>query len=106
MCYSSKSSSEEESSFDPMESKMREFQYQKLQKELKQTDEKEKKKLKKFNSSDRDLSQSDISDDDAEKANNLWMSTKKSANFMFIPHKEQGEDENQQVICLSINSKI
>ena len=43
MCYSSKSSSEEESSFDPMESKMREFQYQKLQKELKQTDEKEKK---------------------------------------------------------------
>ena len=82
---------------------MREHQYHKIQEELKRTDENQKKQVKKQNSSDENFSQSDISREEAEEANVLWMSTKKTTKFAFISNKEQGQDEQQKVSFLNLH---
>ena len=82
---------------------MREHQYHKIQEELKRTDENQKKQVKKRNSSDENFSQSDISREEAEEANVLWMSTKKTTKFAFISNKEQGQDEQQKVSFLNLH---
>ena len=100
---SNSSNIDDESSFDPMEARMREHQYHKIQEELKRTDENQKKQVKKRNSSDENFSQSDISREEAEEANVLWMSTKKTTKLAFISNKEQGQDEQQKVSFLNLH---
>lgn len=55
-----------------------------------------------MNSSDKHLSKSDVSSDDADEANQLWGSTKRDTKFFQISYKEQGQDEAQNVDLLSI----
>ena len=79
------------SSFDPMESKLREFQFQKIQKELKRNDFPNEIKEALKGSSDLDQSASDISENEAEENKLIWESQYKIEEFGEVSNREQGK---------------
>lgn len=80
-----------DSSFDPMESKLREFQYQKIQKELKRTDNNQS--VMKNNNSESASSCSDISDEEDMENKLFWESSKNNIRINSHIFKDQGQNE-------------